>query len=195
LGRREELTPVGRPRVILVGDSHLSADASRGVTKLDRRLRAAGWEVENFAVGGVTTRDGLEILPDKLPAGIAVYSFGTNDAAPWKLVPLDEFRRNYEQLLARCQGEIVVLGPTPVQEPLAHPRTNALERRYSEAAAVVANAVGATFVDLISALDGRDDVLLEDGIHLNDAGYERLAELVLAALTAQNDRSGQTAKE
>jgi lysophospholipase L1-like esterase len=171
-----------RRHVSLLGDSHLTAKSSRGITKLDPRLRDAGWDVKNYAVGGLTTREALDSLAGVSPGGPSIFSFGTNDAAPWKQVPLDEFGRNYEQLLRTCAGEIVVVGPTPVTEKLAWPRTNALQRRYSDAAAAVTADVGGAFIDTIELLSDPEPVLLEDGVHLTDLAYEKLAEAVLAAL-------------
>ena len=138
----------------------------------------------NLAVGGATTRDALQTLDDAMPVGPAVFSFGTNDAAPWKQVPLDELRLNYRRILGKAQGKIVVLGPTPVSEPLGRPRTNVLQRHYSEAAAAVTADVSGTFIDLIDVLGGEDDALLDDGVHLSDVAYERLAGVALVALGA-----------
>jgi lysophospholipase L1-like esterase len=118
----------------------------------------------------------------ELPAGPTVYSFGTNDAAPWKQLSLEEFERNYTRLLGMCSDRIIVLGPSSVAEEAAWPRTNALQRRYSDIASGLTSHVGGTFIELFELLGGREEVLLDDGVHLNDAAYERITAVVLATL-------------
>ena len=173
---------VGRAPVILFGDSHLAPSSSNDIRKLDSRLRDAGWEVQNLAVAGLSTRSALELVSE-FPAGPAVLSFGGNDAAPWKRVPLSAFARNYERILGMCSGKIIVLGPTPVAFPSAWPRTNRQQRRYAAEAGRVTRDVGGAFVDLFQLLAGRDGMLLRDGVHLTDAAYELIAVSVLDELS------------
>ena len=166
-------------RVALVGDSHLTDSSSRPVTKLGPRLRSTGFDVVNLARGGLDTR---QALLDSPPSDVdwIVYCFGTNDAAPWKQVPAFEYERNYETLLASGAGTSqLVLGPPPVVD---HPggRNNGLVRQYSDIAARTARGHGADFVALIDHLSQSD--LAEDGVHLNDFGYQAVTELVTAAL-------------
>jgi lysophospholipase L1-like esterase len=184
LGRAGSVDLVSGRQVVLCGDSHLTASSSRGVTKLDPRLSDAGWGVKNLAVGGATSRDAIDQL-EELPPGPTVYSFGTNDAAPWKQVPLEEFGRNYTRLLRMSPGHVIVLSPSPVLERAAWPRRNDLQRQYSDVAAAVTSAAGGTFINLFELLGDREEVLLNDGIHLSDIAYEQITQVVIAALVAQ----------
>ena len=168
-------------RVALVGDSHLTDTSPRAVVKLGPRLRTMGYEVLTLARGGLDSR---RALLDQPPDGVdwSIYSFGTNDAAPWKRIPPDEFAENYATLLARttdhCQ---LVLGPPPVIESDgAGGRTNALVREYTQIASRTAHEHGATFLALSDHLGSAD--LVDDGVHLNDNGYSTVTRLVTAVL-------------
>jgi lysophospholipase L1-like esterase len=166
-------------RVALVGDSHLTDVSPRPVWKLGPRLRSVGFDVVTLARGGLDTRQAVLDAP---PHGVdwIVYSFGTNDAAPWKQVPPDEYGSNYATLLASAAGTAqLVLGPPPVAERPGG-RSNQLVRRYSDIAARTAQRHGAEFVALIDHLGESD--LAEDGVHLNDSGYSTLTDLVTAVL-------------
>jgi lysophospholipase L1-like esterase len=166
--------------IVLVGDSHLTEASSHGTIKLPSRLRQAGYQVESIAIGGLDTRsalaDGL-VIP---PAAWTIYSFGSNDAAPWKEVSPEEYAANYSGLLATT-SKAIVLGPPPVVEREQPPgtRTNSRLALYSEVASQVAARAGAHFVSLFDliAMDGRHHV--KDGVHLNDPAYEEIAIAVI----------------
>ena len=166
-------------RVALVGDSHLTDASSRPVTKLGPRLRSMNFEVVTLARGGLDTRQAVRhAAPDDVDW--IVYSFGTNDAAPWKQVPPDEYERNYATLLTAGAGAAqLVLGPPPVSDRQIG-RLNNVVRQYSDIAARVAQERGAHFVELIGQLTELD--LAEDGVHLNDRAYATLAALVVDIL-------------
>ena len=176
-------------RYVLLGDSHLTGAASRWpTTKLPPRLRADGHEVIELAFGGLDSRAALERYA-AVPEGTVVVSLGTNDAAPWKQVPLDEFEANYARLLGRLDGAaLVVIPPGPVCETRQQGRSNTEVRRYTDAAARVGRAAGGVPVPLferLSALmDAGGDVHVADGVHLNDAAYDVLHDLVTGAAGA-----------
>ena len=149
------------------------------------RLRGQGWQVTTLAVGGLTTRAALQLGLAYDSHDWTVFCFGSNDAAPWKAVPLPEFSSNLH-VLVRCSGKAVVIGP-PQPSPAAEAsgRTRVLLRQYASAAAAVADGCGAAYISLIDLLDGDD--LAEDGIHLNDAGYSKIAERLVEVLTPPRD--------
>lgn len=154
--------------------------------KLGPRLATAGWDVEHLAVGGLRTRDALIRFPHQLPATqCTLLSFGSNDAAPWKRVPPEEFGVNLGALIERCRSErVLLLPPLPVeeQEGLRSGRTNELLGAYAAIAREVAHAREASMLELLEpiAVDGSHHV--DDGVHLNDAAYAILAKSVLAAI-------------
>lgn len=176
-------------RVVLVGDSHLSDTSSGAVTKLGPRLRQRGHEVETVAVDGLDTRAAVAADRRSQPADWTVFCFGTNDAAPWKRVPPEEFATNYTTLLARANSpNVLVLGLTPVTDSgLPGARTNRLVAEYSAIAAQTADRVDAAFIPLHTIL-GPDD-LAEDGVHLNDRGYDALEHLVVETIEPPLDTS------
>jgi lysophospholipase L1-like esterase len=177
----------GARSVVLVGDSHLAEHSTRDVNKLGRRLTGQGWVVHYRAVGGFDTRAALALQAPVPDAAWTIVSLGANDAAPWKQVPVPEFRSNLHRLLQRYgHSELLVLGPPPVREPASDPlgRTNAVLLAYGQAASEVAETVGAAFLDLFDlvATDGSHHV--EDGLHLNDDAYEALLAAVLQRLSS-----------
>lgn len=106
-------------------------------------------------------------------------SFGSNDAAPWKQVPLGEFSGHCATLLRRTPAALViVLGPPPATP--ANGRSLEVLQAYSAAARGATQAAGATFVPLLEHLTVGD--LVEDGLHLSDIGYERVTALVAPLL-------------
>ena len=172
--------------IALVGDSHLTDTSSRSVLKLGPRLRRCGWDVTTYAAGGRTTRAALNEPAPQRQYDWTIYCFGSNDAATWKVVPLAEFSRNLEALVLRCPGGRVILGPPPVSAAVeASGRTQRLIEEYSAAAADVAATCAAAFVGLVDLL-GEDD-LAEDGVHVNDQGYEKI-ELALADVLRPRSR-------
>ncbi|HEX4698952.1 MAG TPA: GDSL-type esterase/lipase family protein [Actinomycetes bacterium] len=174
-----------RGSLLLVGDSHLAETTTRDVAPVAARLRRLGWELTSLAVGGLDTRAARRLLPDPLPATDAtVVSFGSNDAAPWKQVPLAEFTIWYAELLARIASPVtVVMGPPPVREDRDDPRgrTNAVLDDYAAAALQVAESSGVRFLDLREVLDPATD-LDEDGLHLADSGARAAAAALDGAL-------------
>jgi lysophospholipase L1-like esterase len=166
-------------RLVLVGDSQLTDRSPRDVIKLGPRLRQRGYDVDTRAIGGLNTRRALIAIVELPAADWTVFCFGANDAAPWKRVPESEFGANYEKLVRRARSPgVLVLGPVPVVESdVPGSRTLAEASRYSAIAGDVADRCGATFVRLLDAL-GPDD-LADDGLHLNDDGYDIVERLVV----------------
>jgi lysophospholipase L1-like esterase len=74
-----------------------------------------------------------------------------------------------------------VLGPGPVVErSVAGERTNKSLAAYSAVLQRAATAHSARFVPMAELLDDTD--LADDGVHLNDSGYRKLANRVLDEL-------------
>lgn len=169
-------------RIALIGDSQLTDTSSQDVTKLGPRLRRRGHEVETLALGGLNTREAVAVASDVGHVEWTVYCLGANDAAPWKRVPLKEFGMNYQTLLLRSTGaRQLVLGPAPVIETgVPRVRTNSELARYSATAADVARNCGAVFVSLLAELGPHD--LADDGVHLNNHGYDTLERIVVETI-------------
>lgn len=170
-----------RVRTVFIGDSHLA--------RLRRALAGFPGGVHNAAVGGASSRD---VLGQAAEVGVSesdivVLSVGTNDAAPWKDVPVTEFVRLVSLCLASHAplGWVFVAPPGVVEERLSGDgdRTNEVIDEYRRAAL---DACGNTGVQVV-----RTDLLLEplgahafaeDGVHLNGVGYRVLVPAIASAV-------------
>lgn len=169
-------------RVVLVGDSHLTETSpSRPTVKLPPRLRRCGLDVVVVAAGGADSR---AVLHQQIPGDTdwALFSVGTNDAAPWKGVDLDEFAANCDLILVNAGAKkLLVLGPGPVVERgVTGERTNERLAAYAAVLRRAAGAHSAVFVPMTDLLDDSD--LVDDGVHFSDSGYSKLANRVLVEL-------------
>jgi lysophospholipase L1-like esterase len=161
-------------RTVLLGDSHL-ARVRRDLHKI------APGEILNAAVGGATSRD-LEAQAHEAeirPSDDVVVSIGTNDAAPWKQVPLAEYEQRLRELLDNLWPDRTVLVTTPgVDESRlggAGDRTNRVLATYAATAATVFSEAGATVLDAAKVISPLETAAFaEDGVHLSGEGYRRL---------------------
>jgi lysophospholipase L1-like esterase len=172
---------LARVRVVLLGDSHLA--------RVRRDLDRIGTDVVNAAVGGACTRD---LLPQARSAGVTgddvlVVSIGSNDAAPWKAVPLEEAVGLVEAFLSSVPraGLVLVTSPGVDEEVLtgANDRTNAVLASYAAALADRFTAAGAVVVDgalLLAPLGSA--AFADDGLHLTGAAYDLLLPALAAAI-------------
>lgn len=167
-------------RVVLLGDSHLA--------RVRRDLPVLGPRVRNAAVGGATS---LDLLAQAAAAGageedVVVVSVGTNDAAPWKQVPVARFA----EAVDRCLESVPARGwvwvtPPGVDESRSGDRTNAVLDEYRDTAASACSGAGARVVraeevirPLVSAAFARD------GLHLGGRAYDLLLPAIAAAVRA-----------
>lgn len=167
-------------RIILLGDSHLA--------RIKRDLPRLGTHVVNAAVGGATVHDldAQAAAASVRPDDVVVLSVGTNDAAPWKEVPIALFREALEQFLSSRDVArwVIVLPPGVVEVRLngEGDRTNALLEGYRAAATAVATAVGAQIMDPQAALSALgSSAFTRDGLHLSGKGYRVLLPALRAA--------------
>lgn len=181
---------------ILLGDSHLARVDKDGVAGLIPRLEKAlpDLRLVNMARSGANTITGLELLKTEPVSGradVALVMFGTNDAASWKEVPLEQYRANLHEMVSGLRdktGSVILVTPPPVNvEKQAPPgRSNETLAVYSRVVVEEAKAVGVKYLDLFSLLSGimkEKDIHIADGVHLNDAGYEVFFENLLPLLT------------
>jgi lysophospholipase L1-like esterase len=168
------------PRTVFLGDSHLA--------RLRRELRAFRGEVRNAAEGGASSSELLRqaAAVGVLESDVVVVSVGTNDAAPWKGVPVSEFAQSLSVLVASHapRGWVFVAPPGVVEERLTGgpDRTNAVIDHYRRAAIVVCEEVGGHVLrtDILLAPLGAS-AFADDGVHLNGAGYRVLVPAIVAA--------------
>lgn len=165
-------------RTVLLGDSHLA--------RVRRHLhKIAPGEVLNAAVGGATSRDLATQVHDAgiRPSDDVVVSIGTNDAVPWKQVPLTEYEQRLRELLDNLWPDRTVLVTTPgVDESrLRGPgdRTNMILPTYPATAATVFSEAGATVLDAVKVISPLETAAFaDDGVHLSGEGYRLLLSAI-----------------
>jgi len=185
-----------------------ASPASRGwVYLIQDRLRAfiPGARVRNLAVGGTTTQHALEVqLPEALQCrpDLITYTSGMNDLQYG--VPVEKVRENVEftlrELRARAGAAIVItLMPPGRRFPAFSLRLPNIEKRrrnvgpertarFNAVFRQLAARYGAQLVDIGRMFDGLSSqseinrLFSFDGIHPNNAGHTRIAEIFWPAI-------------
>lgn len=152
-------------------------------------MHRIGDQVVNAAVGGSFAGD---LLPQAASVGlepedVVVVSVGSNDAAPWKLVPLGEFRSALETFVRglAVRGLVYVAPPGVDESRMAGTpgRTNAVIRTYADVGSAVFSAAGATPVEAAALLEGLGaGAFADDGVHLTGTAYDLLLPAIRDAL-------------
>lgn len=183
-------------RIVALGDSHLDRLGARqqrlACTQHAGGDGTAAAEVHNVALGGSRTSELAEQVAaaDPGPGDLVVVSIGTNDAASWYPVPLEEavthLAATFAELGRRGVGRVVLLTTPGVDRsrlPQSNDGTEADLREHAAAYADLAHARGHTVVDAARVLaDLGPDAFVEDGLHLAPAAYDRLLPVLAAAL-------------
>lgn len=154
----------------------------------------SGYDVYNCAVGGWDTNDCVAKAAyiSKLEPDVLVISLGTNDAAPWKQVPLEKFKENIPKIFDEFKGaKIVYFLPAPVDEvkiaKLDAKRSIKGIKEYYDAAKEACDTYGVSYIDSFEVfkplLDSGEEYHVEDGVHFNDFAYGIIAEELANALS------------
>ncbi|MCK6445617.1 MAG: arylesterase [Planctomycetes bacterium] len=175
--------PTDAPRVVFLGDSiaaglHLSADQAFPAA-LQRELARRGvpFELVNAGVSGDTTAGGLRrvdwVLAQK-PA-VLVVELGANDGLRGQ--PVDALEANLRGIVRRAKelGVRVLLLGVRLPPSLGEAYVASFEAVYPE----LAESEGVAFVPyFMEGVGGVREMTLEDGIHPNVAGHDRIAQNV-----------------
>lgn len=172
-------------KLILFGDSLFGQLGKHRIIQMEKALE--DYDVYNCAAGGWDTHDCLGKAPyiAKLEPDVVVISLGTNDAAPWKQIPLDIFTSNLPRLFAAfSNSKIVYFLPPPVDESklLDYKKTltNEIMSQYCDSARIICENNGVSVIESWDVfkpmLDGGQEYHVEDGIHLNDLAYEIISK-------------------
>ena len=170
-------------KIVLFGDSLLKNFGKDQLLELETAV--AGADIYNCAVGGWDTNDGVKKSPyiAGLKSDVVILGFGTNDCAPWKQVPLEQFRTNIKQLLQHFAGSrVLYFLPPPIRQANGHgadyQRSPEMVKRYHDAAKELLAQEGIEYLDshaiFTPLLESNQNYHIEDGIHLNDLGYKIL---------------------
>ena len=103
--------------------------------------------------------------------------------------PLGSIVEAIEELieLAHGRGVHVILGNLPPQRATAKATGGARIGQFNSQLPAVALEEGATFVDIFSNINPQT-MLMPDGLHINETGNQKLAELFYAAIKARYHR-------
>jgi len=180
-------------KLVLFGDSLFAQAGKHRVIMFEQAL--PGYDVYNCAVGGWDTNDCVSKAPyiSKLKPDVLVISLGTNDAAPWKQVPLEKFKENIPKIFnAFSASKVVYFLPTPVDEvKIANTDKNRSIKgikEYHDAAKEVCEAHGVAYINSFEIfqplLDSGKEYHIEDGVHFNDLAYKIITNELASILSA-----------
>jgi lysophospholipase L1-like esterase len=187
--------PTAGPQLVTFGHSYVSGrQPDRAVTPWpDRVGQALGLQVDNRGVGGSESPQTLDLVRDYEPdrQDTVVIQCVLNDALRHGRGGVAAWRQRVDAMLTHLRPAVaadhillVLDAPTGgPYEPAApgEPFTTVL-RLYADAGRELARQHGVRVVDLAPGWDtGRD--ISEDGLHPSEAGTQRIAERVAAALT------------
>jgi acyl-CoA thioesterase I len=177
----------GRPRVVALGDS-LTAGLGLEPTQawpalVQRKIDEAGLDVEvvNAGVSGDTTAGGLRRLDWALDGDVKVLvlELGANDGL--RGLPVDQMRDNLSQMIrmAKARGITVLLCGMEAPPNFGPQYT----REFRKAFIDLANEHDVAFIPFMLAGVAGDTALNQsDGIHPNEAGTRRVADLIWQSL-------------
>ncbi|MES2225196.1 MAG: GDSL-type esterase/lipase family protein [Patescibacteria group bacterium] len=180
-------------KVILFGDSMLARFGKERLQKLESMVPEG--DFYNCATGGWDSNDCAMKAPyiASLKPDAVVISVGTNDASPWKQVPLEIFRNNLLNIRDSFKdSKVIFFPPPPVNEDKQAGeliRSNELMQQYSSAVKDVSSSAAVACIDswaiFSSLLEQGQDYHVEDGVHLNDNGNDLLTDQLAEALSSK----------
>lgn len=172
--------------IILFGDSLFGRFGRDYITQLEEAVKDI--TVYNCAAGGFDTRDGIKRADfiAQLKADYVCLSFGVNDSNPFKgqPVPLEEFIQKFTSIVQSFSSSKIILFPCPPvydpKDPEGTKSFNDILNKYNEAIKDIAIKTDSEIIDSETVygqlLKQGENYHLEDGLHLNDLGYQKLIE-------------------
>ncbi len=158
-----------------------------------RKLLEKGDDVSvyNFGICGDTTDDLLKrfsVEADAIKPNVIVFAVGINDSKypageTENVIQLDRYKQNIRELLKLARNytdKIIIVGATKTDEALTRESgtrfVNAVIQTYNDFLKEFSESEGLTYVDVFDVIDIGTD--LDDGLHPNDQGYEKLFEAI-----------------
>jgi len=177
----------GRPRVVALGDSLTAglglAPEQAWPALVQRRIDQAGLEVEvvNAGVSGDTTAGGVRRLDWALDGNVEVLvlALGANDGL--RGLPADQMHDNLAQMMrtAKARGIAVLLCGMEAPPNFGAQYTRDFRNVYAD----LADEHDVAFIPFMLAGVAGDMALNQnDGIHPNEAGTRRVADLIWQSL-------------
>lgn len=172
--------------IVLFGDSFFGRFGREYILRLEGV--AKNITVYNCAAGGFDTRDGLKRADfiARLKAEYVCISFGANDSSPFKgqSIPIEEFAKNLTSIIKSFVNSKVILFTCPPvydpNDPMETKKINDIIYQYN---VVIKDIATKTNLDCIDSetiygklLEKGENYHIEDGLHLNNLGYQVLIE-------------------
>jgi lysophospholipase L1-like esterase len=164
--------------------------------KLLARYTTQAVSVANEGRAGEWAANGVRRLPGVLSARqpeVVILMEGVNDLNSG--ATLSATANAMEDMVRMCvyQGKAVVLAGLPPQRPGGSKASSAaLVGPYNDRLRAVAAAKGAEFVDVTAAFGGDLSLISADGLHPNDAGYDRIAQAFYDRIVALYERPAES---
>lgn len=183
-------------QVVLIGDSIRIGYQPFVEGALDGRLSVWGPEDNGGDSRNVLSRFDEWVIgrkPDVLHINCGLHDIKKEFGAGEAQVPFDEYVTNIETILARALAEtdakVIWAQTTPVNEEWHHDqkgfdRFEADVDAINRAATKICGKLGVQVNNLYHAIveGGRDELLVDDGVHFRPEGSERLGDAVVAAI-------------
>ncbi len=200
--------------VACIGDSQTQGSGVPEDKNYPAQLQArlgADYEVKNFGTGwatalmqGVTDERGgrnVAYVRSKAyeqslnyPANVAIVMLGMNDSKPvnWEK-HAQEFEQNLTSIIEGYKktyvNPTILLATAPwVARDNFEVSGKNIEEQIVPIQRKVAEKTGCTLADVYAATKDRADLYAEDGIHLNEKGYETIAKLFAEVILSQNQQ-------
>ena len=184
-------------RVACIGnsitDGHGIEMASQyGYPALLQKALGDGYWVKNFGVSGRTMlnkgdvaymneqawRDAQAFQPD-----IAIIKLGTNDTKPQNWKYSSEFKQDLEQMIkALGKAKIFLCTPIPAFKDSWNINDSIIVNGVIPIQKQVAKKNGLQLIDLHTLMLNDEELIQPDGIHPNEKGVAKMAEIIAAAI-------------
>ena len=178
--------------IVLFGDSLFGRFNKNLLDQLESHIPSS--TVYNCAAGGLNSIDSVRRVDyiAQLQPDYVFVSLGANDCAPWKeQVPLDEFAANIEKIIQAFNKSKVIMLLCPAVHLESKEQTdefNELLSRYNAKIKELCDNNAASYVDVDALLkpltEQSIDFHAEDGMHLNQDGYDLVINDLARLVTA-----------
>lgn len=182
--------------IIAFGDSITFAPGYGGgwLGRIKAKHESSGYYVYNLGIDGDDTNDILNRLEsefrERVDEGenyLLLIAIGINDSRVDETntitTPLDKFKKNIQKIIDvsnKLSKNLVFVGLTPVDDKLSSPfYVNERVKEYDDALKQICNENKTFFIDIFSKLSELEfSKLLEDGLHPNSDGYDKMFEII-----------------
>ena len=114
---------------------------------------------------------------------IAVIKLGTNDSKPQNTVHLSEFKNDLEQMIKSLgKARIILCTPIPAFKSSWGINDSVIVNDIIPIQQEVARKYGLKVIDLHTLMANDEELVQPDGIHPNEKGVAKMAEIIAAAI-------------